>query len=130
MLPLHAQGYRSGFSASPGFRQILQTSSSSSSSSISASYFAAAPNDAVSGDAFSSFSDDVDDVEGDGFMLSAITADAEELDVSPSRGGEGGAAGAISIGRVGSVKLRERGTESGSGEACEILQFSCHRFWR
>lgn len=33
MLPLHAHGYRSGFSASPGFRQIRHTSSSSSSSS-------------------------------------------------------------------------------------------------
>lgn len=33
MLPLQAHGYRSGLSASPGFLQILQTSSSSSSSS-------------------------------------------------------------------------------------------------
>lgn len=33
MLPLQAHGYRSGFSASPGFRQIRHTSSSSSSSS-------------------------------------------------------------------------------------------------
>ena len=99
MLPLHAQGYRSGFSASPGFRQILQTSSSSSSSSISASYFAAAPNDTDDVDdvAFSSFSDDVDDVDGDGFMLSVITS-VEEVEFSPPRGGEGGAAGAISIG--------------------------------
>lgn len=42
MLPLHAQGYRSGFSASPGFRHIRHTSSSSSSSS---SYLAAAGAD-------------------------------------------------------------------------------------
>lgn len=33
MLPLHAHGYLSGFSLSPGFLQIRQTSSSSSSSS-------------------------------------------------------------------------------------------------
>ena len=32
MLPLHAQGYRNGLSASPGFLQIRQTSPSSSSS--------------------------------------------------------------------------------------------------
>ena len=33
ILPLHAQGYRRGFSASPGFLHIRHTSSSSSSSS-------------------------------------------------------------------------------------------------
>lgn len=32
MLPLQAHGYRNGLSASPGFRQIRQTSPSSSSS--------------------------------------------------------------------------------------------------
>ena len=102
MLPLHAQGYRSGFSASPGFRQILQTSSSSSSSSsMPGSYFAvAAPNDtddAVDDVAFSSFSDDVDDAEGEGFIVSTTTASVDEMGFSPSREGEGGASGPISI---------------------------------
>ena len=112
MLPLQAQGYRSGFSASPGFRQILQTSSSSSSSSISASYFAAASpketDDAIDDVAFSSFSDEVDDVDGDGFMLSAIMASVMEVGFSPPSGGEGGAAGAISIGLSWLSEFAER----------------------
>ena len=60
MLPLHAHGYRSGLSASPGFRQIRHTSSSSSSSSATSnldkllctsSLFADTPIDAEEYDA-------------------------------------------------------------------------------
>lgn len=52
MLPLHAHGYRRGFSASPGFRHIRHTSSSSSSSS---SYFAGGGGGAVDAVASISF---------------------------------------------------------------------------
>lgn len=53
MLPLHAHGYLSGLSSSPGFLQILHTSSSSSSSSY---FAAAAADDEEEGDALGSFS--------------------------------------------------------------------------
>lgn len=93
MLPLHAQGYLSGCSASAGFLQILHTSSSSSSSSN----FADAKNgvDDDDANAFDSFSGEEEEDNDD--ATTALTLSDETASSSGPGPSIGGATGAISM---------------------------------